>query len=327
MTASDAATAGASRRRDPVQTVFLGSGAFARPILDTLAGHPAIHLAGVVTAPPRPVGRRGIITPTPVELAARERGMAVLAPTRLRDPASVEAVLALEPDLVVLADYGQIVPPALLDRPHGALNLHPSLLPRHRGATPIPAAIAAGDRETGVTLMRMDEGLDTGPIVAVERLPLRGDETAPELETVLAALAADLLGRSLDGWLGGALTARPQPPTGVTTTRPLRRSDGRLDPVRPAAELERQVRAHLPWPGSFLEIGDERIVVLAAATAPGEKGDAPGALVADGRGLALATSAGRLRLLEVTPAGGRPMSGEALVRGRPAIVGRTVLSA
>jgi len=320
-------TAASDDVRDPVRTVFLGSGRFARPILATLAEHPAVELVGVVSAPARPVGRGGALTPTPVEEAARERGLTILTPVRLRDPASIEAVLALEPDLVVLADYGQIVPPALLDRRHGALNLHPSLLPRHRGATPIPAAILAGDRETGVTLMRMDAGLDTGPIVAVERTPLRGDETAPELEVLLAALAADLLARSLDGWLAGALPARPQPPTGATMTRPLRRADGRLDPARPAADLERQVRAHLPWPGSFLEVGDERLVVLAAEIAPGVDGDDPGTLVADGRGLALATGGGRLRLLEVRPAGGRSMSGEALVRGRPALVGHAVRSA
>ena len=155
----------------------------------------------------------------------------------------------------MLADYGQIVPAALLDPPFGALNLHPSLLPRHRGASPIPAAIVAGDRETGVTLMRMDAGLDTGPIVAVERLPLAGSETAPELEARLADLAADLLARSLEPWLRGDLPATPQPEEGATLTRPLRREDGRLDPALPAADLERRVRAYLPWPGTFLEVG------------------------------------------------------------------------
>ena len=150
------------------RTVFLGSGAFAVPVLAALASSDAVDLVGVVTAPPRPA-RRGLhLAASPVEAAGFGP---VLTPSRLRDPAAVAEVLALEPALIVLADYGQIVPPALLGLPLGALNLHPSLLPRHRGASPIPAAILEGDAETGVTLMRMDAGLDTGPIVAVERVP------------------------------------------------------------------------------------------------------------------------------------------------------------
>src|SRR6185369_8962506 len=147
---------------DRVRTVFLGSGRFAQPVLGRLAAHPAVDLVAVVTVPPRPVGRRQLETPTPVETAARDLGLDVLTPARLRDPASLADILGLDPSLVVLADYGQIVPAELLGLAHGALNLHPSLLPRHRGATPIPAAILAGDRETGVSLMQMDAGLDTG---------------------------------------------------------------------------------------------------------------------------------------------------------------------
>ena len=155
--------AGGSR----VRTVFLGSGAFGIPALRRLAEHPEVELVGVVTAPPRLAGRRQVETPTEIEAAARILGLSpILTPERLRAPESVASVLGLGPGLAVLADYGQLVPPSLLDLPHGALNLHPSLLPRHRGATPIPAAILAGDAETGVSLMRMDEGLDTGPIVA-----------------------------------------------------------------------------------------------------------------------------------------------------------------
>ena len=155
--------AGGSR----VRTVFLGSGAFGIPALRRLAEHPEVELVGVVTAPPRLAGRRQVETPTEVEAAARTLGLSpILTPGRLRAPEAVASVLELGPGLAVLADYGQLVPPSLLDLPHGALNLHPSLLPRHRGATPIPAAILAGDAETGVSLMRMDEGLDTGPIVA-----------------------------------------------------------------------------------------------------------------------------------------------------------------
>ena len=304
-----------------VRTVFLGSGRFAQPILGRLAAHPSVEVVAVVTAPPRPVGRRQLETPTPVETTARELGIEIQTPERLRDAAAIADILGLEPTLLVLADYGQIVPTELLDAPDGALNLHPSLLPRHRGATPIPAAILAGDAETGVSLMRMDAGLDTGPLLAMERVSLAGDETAPALEARLAIVAAGLLARSLDPWLAGTLPALPQAERGATLTRPMRRADGRIDPAVPAAQLERQVRAHLPWPGSFLELDGDRLVVLVASVADGEADDVPGTIVPDARGLALATADGRLILDEVQPAGGRPMTGEAFLRGRPAVLG------
>ena len=296
-----------------VRTVFLGSGAFAVPSLRALAAHPSVELVGVVTAPPRPAGRRLRLERSSVQ----EAGIGpVLAPPRLRDPDAVAAILGLRPGLVLLADYGQIVPAALLEPPFGALNLHPSLLPRHRGASPVPAAILADDRETGVTLMRMDRGLDTGPIVAVERLPLAGSETAPELEERLAILAAALLDRSLDPWLRGELVATAQAADGATMTRPLRREDGRLDPARPATELERRVRAYLPWPGTFLEADGERLVVGAASVAASAVGDVPGRLVRLDDRPALTTADGRLVLEQVTPQGRRSMSGADYLRGR-----------
>ncbi|MDQ3127148.1 MAG: methionyl-tRNA formyltransferase, partial [Chloroflexota bacterium] len=212
------------------RVVFVGSGSFAVPVLQALAAAPETELVGVVTAPARKAGRRGEVRPTPVAEAAEGLGVPLLTPERLRAPDSIAAILALRPALAVLADYGQIVPKPLLDLRHGALNLHPSLLPRHRGATPIPATILADDAETGVTLMRMDEGLDTGPIVAVDRWPLTGTETAPELEARAASAAAGLLARSLAPWLGGELDAVPQDEAAATLTRPLRREDGRLDP-------------------------------------------------------------------------------------------------
>lgn len=307
---------------EPVRTVFLGSGAFAVPILQRLAGHPAVDLVGIVTAPSRPAGRRHDPTPTPVEVAARELDRPwILTPDRLRQPAAIADVLALRPALAVLADYGQLVPAALLDLPNGALNLHPSLLPRHRGASPIPATILAGDRETGVTLMRMDAGLDTGPIVAVRRHALDGTEAAPELERTLADLAADLLASSIGPWLAGELVPRPQSETDATMTRPLRREDGRLDPTKPASQLERQVRAYQPWPGSFIETGTGRLTVWRAGV--GSDGVSEGTIGASGLG----TSDGStLRLIEVQPAGGRRMAWEACVRGRPSIVGERVVA-
>ncbi len=311
----------ASRPQPPddgrIRTVFLGSGAFAVPALRALATSDLVRIVCVVTAPPKQVGRRQTWTPTPVDTVARDLGLSpVLTPPRLRHPEAVAAILALRPALAVLADYGQIVPPPLLDLPHGALNIHPSLLPRFRGASPIPATILAGDAETAVTLMRMDEGLDTGPIVAQTRVSLDGGETAPALEARLASMGARLLLESLPGWLDGSLVARPQASEGVSLTRPLRREDGRLDPARPAADLERAVRAYRPWPGTFIEHGGLRLVVNAASVAPSEDGDEPGSLVVAGEAPALATASGRLVLDNVTPAGRRPMTGAEYLRGR-----------
>lgn len=301
-----------------VRTVFLGSGSFGRPALRCLAAHPLIELVGVVTAPPRPVGRRHALTPTPIGALAAELGISqILEPVRLRALEAIAAVLALRPALAVLADYGQIVPAPLLELPFGALNLHPSALPRWRGASPIAATILAGDATTAVTLMRMDEGLDTGAIVAQEPVPLGEREIADELEERLAQIAAGLLDRSLGPWLRGELPARPQPVTGVTLTRPLRRMDGRLDPSRAAVDLERMVRAYRPWPGTFLEVAGERLVVDDAFATASQPGDTPGLIVRSGDRPALVTVEGRLVLDRVRPAGRRAMSGAEYLRGRP----------
>ena len=306
------------------RAVFLGSGAFAVPVIDALAVAPEVTLVGVVTAPPRRAGRGHRQTESLVSVEAGRLGLRTLAPERLRTPESVAAVVALAPELLVLADYGQLVPPTLLDVPrHGALNLHPSLLPRHRGAAPIPAAILAGDIETGVTLMRMDAGLDSGPIVAQRRIPLNGRETAPQLEAALAVIAAELLATSLRGWLAGELPAQAQPAEGATLTRPLRREDGRLDPHLPGAELERRVRALQPWPGTFAETDAGRLIVWAAQPVPGPAAE-PGAIVADGDSLALGVADGTLRLLKVQLAGGRRMSGAELRRGHPDLAGSRI---
>jgi methionyl-tRNA formyltransferase len=309
--------AGGSR----VRTVFLGSGGFGVSSLEVLAGHPDVDLVGIVTAPARPAGRGGQPATTPIEAAARALGLPILVPERLRAPDSIAAVEDLRPDLLVLADYGQIVPAALLGRRHGALNLHPSLLPRHRGATPVPAAILAGDPETGVSLMRMDAGLDTGPLIAQRHVALRGDEVAPDLEARLGVDAADLLGATLGPWLRGEVPATAQSEDGVTLTRPLRRADGRLDSTRSATDLERQVRAYQPWPGSFVDTEGGRIVVWRASVGPAS-GRPAGTFGPAG----LATSDGELVLHEVQPAGGRRMPWEAFRRGRPGIVGSAALA-
>lgn len=313
--------AGGSR----VRTVFLGSGQFGAESLWGLDRHPKVEVVGVVTAPRRPSGRDQRLTSTPIEDAAGRIGVpTVLTPARLRAPDAIASVLELRPELVVLADYGQLVPTALLGLRHGALNLHPSLLPRHRGATPVPAAILAGDTETGVTLIKMDEGLDTGPIIAQRREALEGTETAPLLEERLGMTARGLLVQVLGPWLGGEIVPHPQPTEGATLTSQLARADGRLDPMKPALVLERQVRAYQPWPGSFVDTSLGRLIVHEAELSDGVPGDVPGTLVAEGDGLAFATAAGRLRLKRAQLAGRRPTDAASLRRGAPGLVGQTV---
>lgn len=302
---------------DPVRTIFFGSGSVALPVLARLLDSGLVDIESVVTAPPRPAGRKGVLTSTPVAELAAERGLQVRTPISLRGEDVLAALRAVEAELIVLVDYGRIIPAAVLKLPrHGALNIHPSLLPRHRGAAPVVGAILAGDRTTGVTLMRMDEGLDTGPILAQAEIRLEGAETAPRLEERLADMGADLLIEHLPAWLDGSLEARPQSEDGATLTQLLRREDGRLDPGRPAAELERQVRAYQPWPGSFLELDGVRVKVWRAGVLEQPLSVTPGDVILAEGTIALGTAAGVLRLDEVQPAGKRRMSGAEYRRGK-----------
>ena len=323
-------TAGPAPRRaaDPARIVFFGSGDFAVPILDALAAEPRARIVGVVTAPDRPAGRTRALALTPVARRADALGLELLQPVRVRSAEAVADVAALRPDLGVLADYGQIIPSALLELPRrGILNVHPSLLPRHRGATPIPATIAAGDSRAGVSIIRMDEGIDTGPIVASRDWALLGTERAPELAAEASRRGATLLREVLGMWLEGDVEPRAQGTDGASLTRPFRREDARLDPTRPARELERVVRAHLPWPGSFLDTDLGRVTVHAASLADSEPGDAPGLLVEHGGRLALATPEGRLVLDEAQRAGRRPAAGEEFLRGQRQLIGTRATAA
>lgn len=312
------------------RTVFMGSPEFALPSLRRLieAGYPIV---GVYTQPDRPVrrGRELIETPPPVKRLARSAGLPVFQPERLRGPA-LDGLVALAPDLIVVAAYGLILPRRALDLPrHGCVNVHASLLPRHRGAAPIAGAILSGDAETGVTLMLMDAGIDTGPAIAQAAEPIRPDDTTGTLTPRLADLGADLLARTLPDWIAGRIDPQPRDESQATYWPLVKREDARLDWSRPAVELERAVRAYQPWPVAYAVWAGREIRILTAAVLPDVQAAEPGEVI-EGRNLdqigvrrapVVGTGAGGLALLRVQPAGGRPVDGAAFLNGHPGIIG------
>jgi methionyl-tRNA formyltransferase len=253
-----------------------------------------------------------------------------MQPESLRDPSFRAEFAALRPKVTVLVAYGEYVAPALLDLPERAsINLHPSLLPRWRGSTPIQSAILAGDDVTGVTIIRMDKGLDTGPIIAQRSVPIEPEETHPELSARLARAGAALLAETLPRWLTGEIEAAPQDDAHATMTRTLTKEDGLLDWALPAEELARRVRALQPWPGTYTYWGDRLLKVLRAHPLEVETREEPGSVsVLRGEEKALVVQAGRgaLQLMEVQPAGKGPMQARALLAGNPGIVGSVLKS-
>lgn len=280
------------------RTVFMGTPTFAVPTLERLlAGH---EVVGVFTQPDRPAGRGRQLQSSPVKELALAHGVPVFQPASLRrDPAAVASLARLAPDVVVVAAYGLILPPSVLAiAPGQALNVHASLLPRWRGAAPVAYAILAGDLETGVTIMKMDEGLDTGPLIAQRSVPVAAQETAGELTDRLACMGADLLAEMLPRWLAGEVEPDPQDDAAATHAPRLTRADGHLTWSESATDLARRVRALCPWPGAFTALAGLTIKVHAATALPapvGVSGLAPGAesgLPRDASGRALATASG-----------------------------------
>ena len=300
----------------------MGTPAFAATIFGALidAGH---TILAVYTQPPRPARRRQRVQASPVQLLAEQHRIPVRTPVSLRGEAEQAAFAALGAGAAVVAAYGLILPPRMLAAPRlGCLNVHASLLPRWRGAAPIQRALLAGDRETGITIMQMDEGLDTGPILWQQRVPIAADATAAGLSAELAVLGGRLLLATLDGVADGRLLARPQPSDGVTHAPKIRREEGRLDWALASEELERRVRALDVWPGAFFETGAERIRVHAAIDLPGPAGGVPGTVLDEH--LSVACGEGVLRLLRVQRPGRAPLDTPAFLRGFPIAPG-TVL--
>ena len=298
-----------------MRIAFMGTPDFAVPSLLALAeaGH---EIAAVYSQPPRPAGRGHKERPSPVHAAAEQHGWPVRTPRTLKSEEEQAAFRALGLDAAVVVAYGLILPKSVLEAPLcGCLNVHASLLPRWRGAAPIQRAILAGDEVSGVTIMLMDEGLDTGAMLLQESVPITAETTGQSLHDELAALGAQLIVKGLQGGHG---KAQPQPDEGITYADKLKREEAKLDWQRDSRALERQVRAFFPWPGAYFEIGGERIKVLAAEVTDGS---GPPGQVLDAE-LTIACGEGALRPLRVQRAGKAPMETAALLRGFPAPPGK-----
>jgi methionyl-tRNA formyltransferase len=310
-----------------IRIVFMGSPDFSVPVLRALAvwdgsvrdgseTHPEQYIVvGVVTQPDRPAGRHMTLTPPPVKVAADELHIPVIQPLKLREPGAVQQLRDWNPDLIVVAAFGQILRPEVLDLPkYGCVNVHASLLPRHRGAAPIQAAILAGDAETGITIMKMDPGLDTGPMLRQRAIPIGPQDTGASMFEKLSQLSGQLLLETLPDYLSGKLLPQPQPETGSTYASMLKKEHGLLDFTRPAVELERKVRAFSPWPGTFMLLEDgaplkiHKVHIVAAKSEPGKR------MVVNGLP-AVGAADGLIVFDELQPAGKKSMPGKAFLAG------------
>jgi methionyl-tRNA formyltransferase len=306
-----------------MRSVFMGSPEFALPVLESLKGQ--TQIAGVVTQPDRPAGRGREVSSPPVKILAEKLRLSVIQPEKLRSPEAMDQLRAWQPEIIVVAAFGQILRPEVLDLPqYGCVNLHASLLPRHRGASPVAAAILAGDLETGITLMKMDPGLDTGPILGQCRMPIDALDTTESLVRKLSFLAAETLNEYLPVYLRGEIVPRPQEEALSTYAPQLRKENGRLDFRQPAAMLERMVRAFHPWPGAYADWKGQPLRILEVRVEPGGPSDAAGLTQEWSRLPAVQTADGLLVLCRVQPAGKRPMAGDEFLRGARDFPGRVL---
>lgn len=296
-----------------IRIVFMGSPDFALPSLRSLARN--YEVVGVVTQPDRASGRGRELKAPPVKSLALELNIPVIQPQKLREPEAMEQLQKWNPDLIVVAAFGQILRKEVLDLPkYGCVNVHASLLPRWRGAAPINAAVLAGDEETGVTIMKMDVGLDTGPILAMKKTRIDPDDTAGSLFETLSTLGADLLIETLPDYLSGKLTPQPQPEEGSTYAPMLKKEDGHLDFSHSAMELERRVRAMNPWPGAWFEWNGNLLKVMKATVSEGKGLGIGNRLIVEGRP-AVYCADGVLILEEVQPPGKKAMQGKSFLAG------------
>jgi methionyl-tRNA formyltransferase len=307
-----------------MRIVFMGTAELACRPLEALCSDPRYQILAVVTQPDRPRGRELKLQPSPVKALAVRGNLPVLQPIRARDPQFMMDLQKIAPDLIVVVAFGQILPQAILDLPrHGCLNVHTSLLPRHRGAAPIQWAILEGDAQTGVTIMKMDAGLDTGPILSQAITPITPEDTSATLHDRLAELGANLLVQTIPDYVSGKLTPTAQPVEGATYARKITREDGCIDWAQPARAIHNRVRAFVPWPGTYTwRTADGRSLLKIWKATPVEASGSPGEVIASDSGeLVVACGQGALRILEVQREGGRRLPVAQYLLGHPIVPG------
>ncbi len=303
----------------PLRIVFMGTPDLACASLRALLASPEVEVAGVVTQPDRPKGRDLLLQPSPVKTLALSARLPVLQPERARNPEFHSQLQALRPDLVAVAAFGQLLPKNILDLPcFGCINVHTSLLPRYRGAAPIQWAILNDDPHTGVTIMKMDVGLDTGDILTQETITISAEDNAITLHDRLAGMGADLLVRTIPGYVGGTIQSRPQPAEGITFAPKIKKEDGHLDWSQPARLLWNRVRGLVPWPGAFTFLHAQpkshllkiwEADVIEGTGVPGE------ILHADKAGIAVACGRQALRIRALQLEGGRRLTAQQFLAG------------
>jgi methionyl-tRNA formyltransferase len=305
----------------PLRILFMGTAELARASLQALLASALFEVAAVVTQPDRPKGRELKPHPSPVKKIAVEAGLPLLQPERARDAAFISSVAALAPDLIVVAAYGQLLPPSILGLPQfGCVNVHASLLPKYRGAAPIQWAILNNEQETGVTIMKMSEGLDTGDILTQKATPIGPEETAAQLHERLATLGAELLASTLPAYCVGAIRPIPQDNAAATHARKISREDGRIDWSQTAPALRNRIRAFTPWPGAYVNLtirGKPRLVKFWRAAVEPSQGHPGQILQADRNGLVIACGRDALRIQQLQVEGGRQMTAAEFVAGHP----------
>jgi methionyl-tRNA formyltransferase len=305
----------------PLRIIFMGTAELSCASLAALAGAEKFSVVSVVTQPDKPKGRELKLTPSSVKVLAEKMNLPVLQPPRARDENFIFELRELKPDLIVVVAYGQILPPSILDLPrHGCLNVHTSLLPKYRGAAPIQWAIADGERETGVTIMKMDAGLDTGPVLSTRRTPILPADDSQILHDRLAQLGAELLTETIPGYVAGKILPVPQPGEGSTYAAKIKKEDGHIDWRQPARTIWNRLRAFTPWPGAFTFLPAEprpqllkiwKVELVGCSGAPGE------ILSADRAGIIVGCGHGALRILELQREGGRRMGAAEFLAGHP----------